>query len=97
MLICRKDGCDLTYCQNSMSDPYERPFENCDQQFKALNNCIARERRLYMLDDQKRSLKDHVYYRLKQREEEAPYVIPAVIDQTAAVRQEKEREMELKQ
>ena len=36
MLICRDVGCELQYCQASLSDPYDRPFENCDAHFRAL-------------------------------------------------------------
>ena len=70
MIICRDVGCDLTYCQTSMRDPYERPFENCDQQFKALNSCIASEQRRYLMDPQGRSMGEHIAFMLDKKKKE---------------------------
>jgi hypothetical protein len=70
MIICRDLGCELTYCQTSMSDPYERPFDNCDQQFKALNSCISSEQRRYLMDPQGRSMGEHVNYMLEKKKKE---------------------------
>jgi hypothetical protein len=70
MIICRDIGCELTYCQTSMADPYERPFDNCDQQFKALNSCISNEQRRYLMDPQGRSMGEHVNYMLEKKKKE---------------------------
>lgn len=70
MIICRDVGCELTYCQTTMADPYERPFENCDQQFKALNSCIANEQRRYFMDPQGRSMGEHIAYMLEKKKKE---------------------------
>jgi hypothetical protein len=70
MIICRDLGCELTYCQTSMSDPYERPFDNCDQQFKALNSCISNEQRRYLMDPQGRSMGEHVAFMLEKKKKD---------------------------
>jgi hypothetical protein len=70
MMICRDLGCELTYCQATLSDPYERPFENCDQQFKQLNSCIAQEQRRYQINPEGRTVQEHVQYMLAKKKKE---------------------------
>jgi hypothetical protein len=70
MMICRDVGCELTYCQATLSDPYERPFENCDQQFKAFNQCIAQEQRRYIMNPEGRSMHEHIQYMLAKKKKE---------------------------
>lgn len=47
MLLCRDKGCDLTYCQATLADPYEQPFADCFEQSAAFNDCMVREQRRY--------------------------------------------------
>jgi hypothetical protein len=68
MLICRDVGCELEYCQASMSDQYERPYENCDSQFKKLNKCIAQEQERY-ISNPERSMQEQVLYMLERKKE----------------------------
>lgn len=70
LILCRDVGCELQYCQASMSDPYERPFEDCNQQFKLFNSCITGEQRRYTLDPQGRSLQDHLQFKLEKKKKE---------------------------
>jgi hypothetical protein len=96
MIICRDTGCDLTYCQASMADPYERPFDNCDQQFKQLNNCIAAEQRRYALNPEGRTMQEHISYMLEKKKKEKYMGIfqDQKIDTTAPI---KEREYIVKE
>ena len=82
MIICRDVGCELTYCQASISDPYERPFENCDQQFKQLNKCIAQEQVRYQTNPEGRTMQEHVAYMLekKKKEKYMKYFEPQVME-----------------
>ena len=66
MLICRDMGCELQYCQSTLSDPYDRPYENCDMQFRALNKCIAQEQDRY-LSNPERSIQEQVLYMLEHK------------------------------
>jgi hypothetical protein len=70
LILCRDVGCELQYCQASMSDPYERPFEDCNQQFRHFNSCITGEQRRYTLDPQGRSLQDHLQFMLEKKKKE---------------------------
>ena len=70
LIICRDVGCDLTYCQTSMADPYERPFDDCDQQFKQLNSCITSEQRRFTLDPQGRTMQEQIAYMLEKKKKE---------------------------
>jgi len=70
LMICKNVGCELTFCQATMSDPYERPFENCEAQFKTLNSCINQEVRRYQFDSQGRSMKEQILLRLEQKKRE---------------------------
>lgn len=47
MLACRDIGCELTYCQQSLGDPYEKPFADCNSQFSQFNKCIQNEIRMF--------------------------------------------------
>lgn len=67
MLACRDVGCELNYCQTSMTDPYESPFENCDGQQKEFYGCIQREIRMYNYNSHGRSLQDHLKLRLEEK------------------------------
>ena len=68
MLICRDVGCELEYCQASMTDPYERPYENCDSQFRNLNSCITREQDRY-ISNPERTIQEQVLYMLEKKKE----------------------------
>ena len=70
MLICRDLGCELTYCQATLSDPYERPFDNCDEQFKGFNSCIMQEKRRYLSEPEGRSMQQQVAYMLEKKKRE---------------------------
>ncbi len=70
MLICRDLGCELTYCQTTLSDPYERPFDNCDEQFKGFNSCIMQEKRRYLYEPEGRSMQQQVAYMLEKKKRE---------------------------
>lgn len=59
LLACRDVGCELNYCTTSMTDQYEKPFENCDQQNKELFRCISREVDIYN-SNPVLSLQDHL-------------------------------------
>lgn len=71
MLICRDVGCELTLCQNSMADPYERPFSNCDAQFRNLNRCIASEIEEYEKEGHlDRTMQEQIKMKLEKRKKE---------------------------
>jgi len=70
MMICRDIGCELTYCQASIYDPYERPFENCDEQFKNLNSCIAQEQRRFIINPEGRSMQEQIQFMLEKKKKE---------------------------
>jgi hypothetical protein len=69
-LICRDMGCELQYCQQSMVDPYERPFNNCDAQFRNLNRCIAQEQERYQSNPENRTMQEQVLYMLEKKKKE---------------------------
>lgn len=60
LLACRDIGCDLNYCTTSMLDPYEKPFNNCNDQNKALFNCISREISRYESNPLAETIQDHL-------------------------------------
>jgi hypothetical protein len=66
MLICRDMGCELEYCQASMADPYERPYKDCNSQFRELNKCIAQEQERYTSNPE-RSMQEQVLYMLEKK------------------------------
>jgi hypothetical protein len=68
MLICRDVGCELQYCQASMSDPYERPYKDCNGQFSELNKCMAQEQERYKSNSE-RSMQEQVLYMLEKKKE----------------------------
>jgi hypothetical protein len=69
-LICRDIGCELTMCQASIADPYERPFNNCDEQFRKLNKCITQEEERYQKDNEGRTMQEQVQYILEKKKKE---------------------------
>lgn len=75
MLICRDVGCELQYCQASMSDPFEKPFENCDQHYKLFSDCMSQEKRRYLHDGQGRTMQEQIAFMLeKKRKEKYQYI-----------------------
>jgi hypothetical protein len=80
MLICRDVGCELQYCQASISDPYDRPFENCDAHFRAFTRCIGQEQSRY-LSNPERSVQEQVLYMLEQRKKKYSHIINVDIKQ----------------
>jgi len=70
MLICRDVGCELQYCQASMADPYEKPFENCDEHFKKFYQCQEQEKRRYIYDNQGRTLQEQIAFMLEKKKNE---------------------------
>jgi len=70
MLICRDVGCELQYCQASISDPYEKPFENCDEHIKKFFQCQEQEKRRYSYDNQGRTMQEHIAYMLEKKKKE---------------------------
>lgn len=81
MLICRDVGCELQYCQASLADPYDRPFENCDSHFRALTRCIAQEHDRYVSNPE-RSVQEQVLYMLEQRKKKYVNVIEVKQEET---------------
>ena len=82
LLICRDRGCELTYCQATLSDPYERPFENCESHFKQFNDCILQEKRRYLQHDiESRTMQQQIEYMLlKRKEEKYKHILPENIN-----------------
>lgn len=70
MLICRDKGCELQYCQASMHDPYEKPFENCDEHYKNFAGCMSAEKRRYVYDGQERTMNQQIEYMLEKKRKE---------------------------
>ena len=70
MLICRDIGCELQYCQASIADPNETPFNSCDEHFKRFTNCMTQEIRRYIYDGQGRTMQEQVAYMLEKRNKE---------------------------
>jgi hypothetical protein len=71
MLICRDKGCELQYCQASLHDPYEKPFENCDEQYNSFSSCMTAEKRRYIHDGQKtRNMNEQIEYMLEKKKKE---------------------------
>lgn len=60
LLACRDVGCELNYCTTSFTDPYERPFEDCNSQSKALYSCISREVNIYNSQKEQIPLKTYL-------------------------------------
>jgi len=60
LLACRDVGCELSYCQNSMTDPYERPFENCEQHQSALFGCIDYQINMYNKKPLASTIQEHL-------------------------------------
>lgn len=74
MLICKDVGCELMYCQSTIMDPYERPFNDCNEQIKHFNGCMLSEQRRYMYGDNKeRTMQQQVLYRLQNKRNEDKY------------------------
>ncbi len=96
MMICRDIGCELSYCQMTMRDPYERPFEDCEQQFKQFNSCIAQEQRRYQFNPEGRSMQEHIRYMLEKKKKEKYFDVFEKMSQTNEVEKEKEREYIIK-
>lgn len=67
LLACRDVGCELNYCQTSLSDPYEKPFQNCDSQTRAFYSCISREVDNYNSIDSNIPLKDYLKVTLENK------------------------------
>jgi hypothetical protein len=98
MLICRDMGCELQYCQQTISDPYDRPFKNCDSQFRNLNRCIAQEQDRYMSNPEGRTMQEQVLYMLEKKKKEKYFGVlqeakPVPIDQREYIITEKKPEM----
>jgi hypothetical protein len=89
-IICRDTGCELTYCQASLYDPYERPFENCEQQFRQLNRCIAQEEKRYLDNPEGRSLQEHALYMLERKRKEKYFDLTQKIEQPNELNKERE-------
>ena len=72
LLICKDVGCELTYCQSTISDPYpsNRPFNNCDQLFRNFNSCIQQQIDMYETDSLGLSMQDYTLYMLEKRKKE---------------------------
>jgi hypothetical protein len=68
MLICRDVGCELEYCQASIADPYERPYNDCNAQFSQLNKCMTQEQERYQSNPE-RSMQEQVLYMLEKKKE----------------------------
>ncbi len=73
MLICRDVGCELQYCQATLSDPYDRPFQDCNAQFRAFTRCIAQEQDRY-ISNPERSVQEQVLYMLEQRKNKYTHI-----------------------
>lgn len=43
LLACKDIECELSYCQSSMTDPYEKHMKNCNMQINSLNKCLDNE------------------------------------------------------
>src|SRR4051812_45493212 len=70
MLICKDVGCELTYCQATISDPYNRPFNNCDQLFKNLNQCIANQINNYQQNNLGKTMQEYAIYMIDKKKAE---------------------------
>jgi hypothetical protein len=67
-LLCRDAGCELQYCQSSMIDQNERPFKNCEEQYKKFNQCQEQEKKRYLYEnDGKISIKEHLNLMLEKK------------------------------
>jgi hypothetical protein len=73
-------GCELQYCQASLSDPYDRPFDNCDSHFRALGRCIAQEQDRY-LSNPERTVQEQVLYMLEQRKKKYNKILEVEVKQ----------------
>lgn len=69
-MICRDVGCELQYCQATISDQYERPFDSCTQQLRQLNGCIAQEEKRYTENPEGRTMQEQVRYMLDKKKKE---------------------------
>ena len=67
MLICRDIGCELQYCQASMYDPHEKPFDNCDEQYQSFSSCMVQEKRRFIHDGQGRSMQEQIVFMLEKK------------------------------
>jgi hypothetical protein len=70
MLICRDTGCELQYCQQTLSDPFEQPFKNCDAQYRNLTRCIIQEQDRYLTNPEGRTMQEQVLYMLEKKKKE---------------------------
>jgi hypothetical protein len=90
MIICRDTGCELSYCQASLYDPNERPFENCDYQFRQLNSCIAQEQKKYVDNPQGRTIQEHVLYMLDKKRKEKYFDLTQKFEQPQEINKQRE-------
>jgi len=70
MLICRDAGCELQYCQASLTDPNDKPFSNCDEHYKKFNQCQEQEKRRYLYENEGRTMKDQIFHMLEVKKNE---------------------------
>jgi hypothetical protein len=89
-MICRDTGCELTYCQATLYDPNERPFENCEIQFRQLTKCIDQEQKRYLDNSEGRTPQEHVLYILDKKRKEKYFDITQKFDQQVDVNKERE-------
>jgi len=95
-IVCRDTGCELTYCQATLYDPHERPFENCDLQFRNLTRCISQEQQRYIDNPQGRTLQEHTLYMLDKKRNEKYFDLVQKLEQPTELNKEKEREYFIK-
>lgn len=66
-IICRDVGCELQYCMSTMSDPYERPFNDCNEQLRNMSSCIRQEQRRFIENSEGRNMQEQVMYMLDMK------------------------------
>jgi len=89
-IICRDTGCELTYCQATLYDPNERPFENCDFQFRQLTKCIDQEQKRYLDNPQGRTVQEHVIFMLDKKRKEKYFDLTQKFEQSVDLNKERE-------
>jgi len=70
LLICKDVGCELTYCQSTMSDPHNRPFNDCNLQFRNFNQCIGQQISNYEENSMGLTMQEYTLFMIEKRKKE---------------------------
>jgi hypothetical protein len=70
MLICKDVGCELMYCQSTISDPNNRPFTDCEAPFRNFNQCIGQQINMFEENNLGKTMQEYTLYMIEKRKKE---------------------------